>query len=72
MMDKEFIETVVAACRRIPNAEAVNLGGSRARGISDPIAIGTSPSITGERSTLSHSRPWAGPAEYFVPSNGAR
>ena len=32
MMDDEFIETVVAACRRLPNAEAVNLGGSRARG----------------------------------------
>jgi predicted nucleotidyltransferase len=28
----EFIETVVAACRRLPNVEAVNLGGSRARG----------------------------------------
>jgi predicted nucleotidyltransferase len=32
MMDDEFIETVVDACRRLPNAEAVNLGGSRARG----------------------------------------
>jgi predicted nucleotidyltransferase len=32
MTDDEFIETVVAACRRHPNAEAVNLGGSRARG----------------------------------------
>ncbi len=32
MMDDEFIETVVAACRQLPNAEAVNLGGSRARG----------------------------------------
>jgi len=30
--ETEFIETVVAACRRLPNAEAVNLGGSRARG----------------------------------------
>jgi predicted nucleotidyltransferase len=30
--DDEFIETVLAACRRLPNAEAVNLGGSRARG----------------------------------------
>ena len=32
MTDDEFVETVVAACRRLPNAEAVNLGGSRARG----------------------------------------
>jgi predicted nucleotidyltransferase len=32
MMDDEFIETVVSACRQLPNAEAVNLGGSRARG----------------------------------------
>jgi len=32
MMDSEFIDTVVAACRQVPNAEAVNLGGSRARG----------------------------------------
>ena len=32
MTDEEFIETVVAACRGLPNAEAVNLGGSRARG----------------------------------------
>ena len=30
--DDEFIESVVAECRRVPNAEAVNLGGSRARG----------------------------------------
>ncbi len=30
--DDEFVEMVVAACRRLPNAEAVNLGGSRARG----------------------------------------
>jgi predicted nucleotidyltransferase len=30
--DQEFYETVVAACRRVPNAEAVTLGGSRARG----------------------------------------
>jgi predicted nucleotidyltransferase len=30
--DDDFIETVVAACRRLPNAVAVNLGGSRARG----------------------------------------
>ena len=30
--DDEFIEMVVAACRRVPNAAAVNLGGSRARG----------------------------------------
>lgn len=30
--ESEFIETVVAACRRLPSAEAVNLGGSRARG----------------------------------------
>jgi predicted nucleotidyltransferase len=30
--DDEFVQTVVDACRRIPNAEAVNLGGSRARG----------------------------------------
>jgi Polymerase beta, Nucleotidyltransferase len=30
--DDEFIEAVVATCRRLPNAEAVNLGGSRARG----------------------------------------
>jgi len=32
VIDEEFIETVVAACRRLPTAEAVNLGGSRARG----------------------------------------
>src|SRR5665213_3435353 len=32
MMDDEFIDWVVAACRGLPNAEAVNLGGSRARG----------------------------------------
>lgn len=30
--DDELIETVVTACRQLPNAEAVNLGGSRARG----------------------------------------
>lgn len=30
--DDEFIESVVGVCRRVPNAEAVNLGGSRARG----------------------------------------
>ncbi len=30
--ESEFIEEVVAACRHLPNAEAVNLGGSRARG----------------------------------------
>jgi predicted nucleotidyltransferase len=30
--DDEFLETVVSACQRLPNAEAVNLGGSRARG----------------------------------------
>jgi hypothetical protein len=32
MTESEFIEAVVAACRRLPNAVAVNLGGSRARG----------------------------------------
>jgi predicted nucleotidyltransferase len=32
MTDDEFLAEVVAACRRIPNAEAVGLGGSRARG----------------------------------------
>ena len=32
MTDGEFIETVIAACRGLPNAEAVSLGGSRARG----------------------------------------
>lgn len=32
MTDEEFIAEVVAACRRIPNAVAVGLGGSRARG----------------------------------------
>ncbi len=32
MTDDEFIASVVEACRRLPNAEAVNLGGSRARG----------------------------------------
>jgi predicted nucleotidyltransferase len=36
MLDEEFIERVVAACRRLPSAEAVNLGGSRARGDSRP------------------------------------
>lgn len=30
--DDEFISEVVEACRRIPNARAVGLGGSRARG----------------------------------------
>jgi hypothetical protein len=30
--DDEFIAAVLAACRRVPNAEAVALGGSRARG----------------------------------------
>jgi predicted nucleotidyltransferase len=30
--DDEFVETVTSACRQAPNAEAVNLGGSRARG----------------------------------------
>jgi hypothetical protein len=30
--DEEFFGTVIAACRQIPNAEGVNLGGSRARG----------------------------------------
>jgi hypothetical protein len=30
--DDEFLKTVVSACQRLPNAEAVNLGGSRARG----------------------------------------
>ena len=32
MTDDEFIASVVEGCQRIPNAEAVNLGGSRARG----------------------------------------
>jgi predicted nucleotidyltransferase len=32
MTDEEFVARVVAACRRLPNIEAVNLGGSRARG----------------------------------------
>lgn len=32
MTDDEFIAEVAAACRRIPNAAAVALGGSRARG----------------------------------------
>ncbi len=32
MTDDEFLATVVEACRRLPNAEAVALGGSRARG----------------------------------------
>ena len=32
VIDDAFVETVIAACRRLPNAEAVNLGGSRARG----------------------------------------
>jgi hypothetical protein len=30
--EDEFMELVVSACRRLPNAEAVSLGGSRARG----------------------------------------
>jgi hypothetical protein len=38
--DEEFFETVVAACRRLPNAEAVNLGGSRARGDFRPFEWG--------------------------------
>lgn len=32
MHDDEFMATVIAACRRLPGALAVNLGGSRARG----------------------------------------
>ncbi len=32
MTDDEFIAEVVAACQRVPNALAVGLGGSRARG----------------------------------------
>jgi predicted nucleotidyltransferase len=32
MTDDDFIEEVLAACRRVPNAEAFALGGSRARG----------------------------------------
>lgn len=32
MTDDEFVESVVGVCRRLPNAEAVSLGGSRARG----------------------------------------
>ena len=32
MTDDEFLEMVVNACKLLPNAEAVNLGGSRARG----------------------------------------
>jgi predicted nucleotidyltransferase len=32
MTDDEFIEMVVIGCRSLPNVEAVNLGGSRARG----------------------------------------
>lgn len=31
MVDDEFVAAVVGACRGLPNAEAVNLGGSRAR-----------------------------------------
>jgi predicted nucleotidyltransferase len=32
LTDDEFLQMVVDACRRIPNAEGVHLGGSRARG----------------------------------------
>ena len=32
MTDDEFLERVLNACQRLPNAEAINLGGSRARG----------------------------------------
>lgn len=32
MTDDEFLDEIVAACRRVPNAEAVALGGSRATG----------------------------------------
>jgi predicted nucleotidyltransferase len=32
MTDEEFLEMVVTGCRGLPNAEAVSLGGSRARG----------------------------------------
>jgi len=34
--DEEFIAEVVTACRRLPNAEGVTLGGSRARGDNRP------------------------------------
>jgi predicted nucleotidyltransferase len=30
--DDEFVERVVAACRQVPNVQAIALGGSRARG----------------------------------------
>jgi hypothetical protein len=36
MTEDEFIETVVTACRGLDRAEAVNLGGSRARGVFRP------------------------------------
>jgi predicted nucleotidyltransferase len=36
VVDDEFVETVVAGCRQMPNAQAVNLGGSRARGDERP------------------------------------
>ncbi len=36
MTDDEFLETVISACQRLPNAEAVNLGGSRVRGDNRP------------------------------------
>jgi predicted nucleotidyltransferase len=32
MTDEEFIDLVVGACRQLPNAEAISLGGSRTRG----------------------------------------
>ncbi len=60
MTDEEFFETVLAAYRRLPNAEGVNLGGTRARGASARTEIGISPSTTGERSTFAHSRNWDG------------
>jgi predicted nucleotidyltransferase len=36
MTDDEFLGTVLSACQRLPNAEAVNVGGSRVRGDNGP------------------------------------
>jgi predicted nucleotidyltransferase len=70
--DDEFIETVVAACRRLSNAEAVNLGGSRARGDFRPdsdwdFAVYYRGEIDPRR-----PRSWAGPVGCFDLSSGAR
>ena len=65
--DDESIETVVAVCRRLPNAEAVNLGGSRARGDFRPDSDWDFAVYYRERSTLRPFEELGWPGRVFRP-----